>query len=108
MKQLTTIFSLLFILFSSLAASAQIQVRIGVPRPQPRVVVVERPSCPGHDYVWVEGHYVYDSYTRRDVWIAGQWAYVEPPRYERGRGHKYGHRKHGNRDRDRDYEGDRD
>jgi hypothetical protein len=103
MKPLTTISSLLFILFlfSAETTSAQIQVRIGVPRP--RVVVIERPPCPGHDYVWVEGHYVYDSYTRRDIWIAGQWEYVEPRyesrREERHHGHGRGHDKYKGRDR---------
>ncbi len=109
MKQLTTISSLLFILFlfSSENTFAQIQVQIGVPRP--RVVVVERPPCPGRDYVWIEGHYVYDNYTRRDVWIPGQWEYVAPRyvsrRYEReehrhGRGHDRDDRGH-DRGRDR-------
>ncbi len=97
MKHLTTISSLLFIisLFSIQTASAQlVEVRIGVPPPRPRVVVVERPVCPGPDYAWVEGHYVYDSYARRDVWIPGQWVYVTPPcpptRYERKK-HHHGH-----------------
>ena len=51
MKQLTTIFSLLFILslISVQNIAAQVQVRIGVP--PPRVVVIERPVCPGRDYV---------------------------------------------------------
>lgn len=103
MRYVTTISSLLFILFlfSNQTASAQIQVRIGVPPPSRRVVVVERPPCPGRDYAWIEGHYVYDSYTRRDVWIPGQWEYVQP-RYEqrgRGRGHGRGHERRNERDR---------
>lgn len=94
MKHLTTFSSLLFIafLFSTQNSSAQIQVRIGLP-PRP-VVIVERPHCPGPDYAWVEGHWVYDSYTRRDVWIPSQWVYVEPRcpprRYEREERH-HGH-----------------
>ncbi len=90
MKHVTTIVSLLFFisLFSLQSVSAQlVEVRIGVPPPRPRVVVVERPVCPSPDHVWVEGHWVYDSYTRRDVWISGQWEYIAPPppprRYER-------------------------
>ena len=101
MTHVTKISSLLFFisLFSIQTASAQlVQVRIGVPPLRPRVVVVERPVCPSPDHVWVEGHYVYDSYSRRDVWIPGQWVYVAPPppprRYERddhrqGRGRDY-------------------
>ena len=87
MKHLTTISSLLFFisLFSIRTASAQlVEVRIGVPPPRPRVVVVERPICPGRDYDWVEGHYVYDSYSRRDVWIPGQWVYVAPHALQQG------------------------
>ena len=43
--------------------------------------------------MWVEGHWVYDNYTRQDVWIPGQWVYVAPPpprRYERD-DHHHGH-----------------
>ncbi len=96
MKHVTTIVSLLFFisLFSLQSVSAQlVEVRIGVPPPRPRVVVVERPVCPSPDHVWVEGHWVYDSYTRRDVWIPGQWEYIAPPpprRYERD-DHRHGH-----------------
>jgi hypothetical protein len=115
MRHVTTISSLLFILFlcSTQTVSAQlVQVRIGLPRPEPRVVVVERPPCPSHDHVWVEGHYVYDSYTRRDVWIPGQWAYVaprcEPREHSHERGHAYGHRKNKDKDRDRDRYSGRD
>lgn len=96
MKHVTTIASLLFFisLISIQTASAQlVEVRIGVPPPRPRVVVVERPVCPSPDHVWVEGHRVYDSYTRRDVWIPGQWEYIAPPpprRYERD-DHRHGH-----------------
>ena len=102
MKHSTTISSLLFILFllSVQSADAQIQVRIGVP--PPRVVVVERSPCPGRDYVWIEGHYVYDRYTRRDVWIPGEWEYIEP-RYSRRFEKEDRHRGHGRgHDRDRD------
>ena len=101
MKHLTTIFSFLFFLsaFFVQTASAQlVQVRIGVPPPPRQVVVVERPVCPGRDYVWIEGHYVYDNYTRRDVWIPGQWEYIAP----RHHGNKHGHDEH-YRGRGRDY-----
>ena len=99
MKHVTTIASLLFFifLFSIQPAAAQlVQVRIDVP--QPRVVVIERPVCPSPNHAWVEGHYVYDSYSRRDVWVPGQWVYVAPqgsPRrydrydYRNGRGRDY-------------------
>lgn len=100
MRYVTTITSLLFILFlfSSQMTSAQIQVRIGVPPPR-QVVVVERPPCPGRDYAWIEGHYVYDSYTRRDVWIPGQWEYVQPRYIQRGHGHRHGHERREERER---------
>ncbi|MBL7815226.1 MAG: YXWGXW repeat-containing protein [Saprospiraceae bacterium] len=98
MKHLTTVLNSLFFLcfFFVQNVSAQlVQVRIGAP-PPPRVVVVERPPCPGRDYVWVEGHYVYDRYTRRDVWIPGQWEYAPPrcdsrgnDRHHHGRGRDY-------------------
>ena len=82
MKHVTKISSLLFFIsaISIQTVSAQlVEVRIGVPPPpRPRVVVVERPVCPSPDHVWVEGHYIYDSYSRRDVWIPGQWVYVAP------------------------------
>ncbi len=96
MKHVTTITSLLFFisLFSIQTVSAQlVEVRIGVPPPRPRVVIVERPVCPSTNHVWVEGHWVYDDYTRQDVWIPGQWVYVAPPpprRYERD-DHHQGH-----------------
>lgn len=95
MKQLTTIFSLLFILslISVQNIAAQVQVRIGVP--PPRAVVIERPVCPGRDYVWVDGHYIYDRYTRRDVWIPGQWEYIAPRRNDRRFEREDRHRGHG-------------
>ena len=96
MKHITTISNLLFFvsLFSIQTAAAQlVEVRIGIPPPRPRVVVVERPVCPSPDHVWVEGHYVFDSYSRRDVWIPGQWVYAAPPaprRYDRDDHHRHG------------------
>ena len=103
MKHLTAISSLLFFIFltSSQISSAQIvQVRIGLPPPP--VVVVERPPCPGRDYVWIEGHYVYDDYTRHDIWVPGQWEYAQQRYNDNRDGYKHGkgHKKHGNRDYD--------
>jgi WXXGXW repeat (2 copies) len=106
MKRITSIAALLFFisLFSIQTVAAQlVEVRIGVPAPRPRVVVVERPVCPSPDHVWVEGHWVYDNYSRQDVWIPGQWVYAPPPpprRYDcddhhrgRGRDHAPGQKK---------------
>ncbi len=91
MKHLTTIACLLFFvsMFSVQLVSAQlVQVRIGLPPPP--VVVIERPACPSPDHVWVEGHWVYDSYTHRDIWIPGQWEYIAPRRYNQD-DHHHGH-----------------
>jgi hypothetical protein len=104
MRHLTTFTSLLFtlFLFSAQTTSAQIEIRIGAPRPPRPVVVVERPPCPGRDYVWVEGHYVYDRYTRQNIWIAGQWEYIEPRYVSRSHGHKHKHDRRKERSCDRD------
>jgi WXXGXW repeat (2 copies) len=87
---------LLLALFASSFAnelSAQISVRIGYPPPPPPRRI-ERPACPGPDYAWVDGRWVYDDYLRDYVWQRGYWVYVEPHRcddspryYKKGKGH---------------------
>lgn len=32
-----------------------------------------RPPCPGRDFDWVEGRWVWDDYYRRRVWMEGYW-----------------------------------
>ncbi len=73
--------------------SAQISVQIGYPQPPPPRRI-ERPACPGPDYAWVDGRWVWDDYVRDYVWQRGYWVYVEPrhcddaPRYyKKGKGH---------------------
>ena len=59
-----------------------------------------RPPCPGPDYVWVEGRWVWDDYYRRDVWAEGYWMLRETDFYcDRNCCNKHKHRykkhKHG-------------
>ncbi len=60
------------ILSASLAAGAQVVVRIGPPPPRPVEVVPPRPH-PG--WVWQPGFHRWDG--ARYIWVGGHWA--EPP-----------------------------
>jgi WXXGXW repeat (2 copies) len=110
MKQMKKLL-LLFVLFSSTFMSdlsAQISVQIGYPPPPPPRRI-ERPACPGPDYAWVDGRWVWDDYVRDYVWQRGYWTYIEPrhcddsPRYyKKGKGHykeKWHHKYRRNGDR---------
>lgn len=73
-----------------------------------------RPPCPGPDYDWVAGRWVWDDYYRRDVWVEGYWLRRESQYYcesdccghhehhykkqKHGRGHAYGHYKNKHHD----------
>lgn len=85
----------------------RIEVRIGGGH---RYAALSRPPCPGPDYVWVEGRWVWDDYYRREIWIDGYWMlrereyycdhhchhnhkhHYEKRRHDRGRGYAYGRR----------------
>jgi WXXGXW repeat (2 copies) len=105
---------LLFVLFVSTFMSdlsAQISVQIGYPPPPPPRRI-ESPLCPGPDYAWVDGRWVWDDYVRDYVWQRGYWAYIEPrqhcddaPRYyKKGRGHYKEKRHHKYRRNDDRYD----
>ena len=73
-----------------------------------------RPPCPGPDYDWVAGRWVWDDYYRRDVWVDGYWLRRERQYYcesdccghhehhykkqKHGRGHAYGRYKNKHHD----------
>jgi hypothetical protein len=72
------------LLTASLAAGAQIVVRIGPPPPRPVEVVPVAPGpdwawhpgyhrWDGHGYVWVAGHYEHPPYAHAH-WVEGHWA----------------------------------
>ena len=61
-------------LLSAGAASAQISVRIGPPRP----LVERRLPPPGRGYVWVNGYQRWDG--NRYVWTPGRWELPPRPR----------------------------
>ena len=60
------------ILSTSLAAGAQVVVRIGPPPPRPVEVI---PVNPHPGWVWQPGFHRWDGF--RSVWVPGHWA--EPP-----------------------------
>jgi hypothetical protein len=60
------------ILSTSLAAGAQVVVRIGPPPPRPVEVI---PVNPHPGWVWQPGFHRWDGF--RYVWVPGHWA--EPP-----------------------------
>jgi hypothetical protein len=75
------------VLATSLAAGAQIVVRIGPPPPRPYEAVPPPPpehrdwawhagyhQWDGHNYVWVPGHYEQPPY-RGAHWVDGHWAH---------------------------------
>jgi hypothetical protein len=102
MEKLKTSLLILSLCLLGTEMSAQlVSVRVNLPSPPPPRVQVARPPCPSPDYIWHEGHWVWDNYVRDYVWSAGYWEYAEPRRCEapqyyerrpRGRGH--GHWKH--------------
>ena len=111
MKKLKTLlFALGFCLLSTTSDAQLVSVRINLPPPPPSPrVYAAPPPCPSPDYIWREGHWVWDNYVRDYVWSAGYWEYAParrceaPPQYERrekGRGHKRGHDKYRDHDRD--------
>ena len=103
MKKLKTVLLVLGLCLLSLQSDAQlVSVRINLPAPPPLRREVERPHCPSPDYIWREGHWVWDNYIRDYVWAAGYWEYAAPPpprryeepryeHHEHGRGHGRGH-----------------
>ena len=59
-----------------------------------------RPPCPGPDYDWVAGRWVWDDYYRRDVWVEGYWLRREREYYCESNccghhEHRYKKQKHG-------------
>jgi hypothetical protein len=106
MKKLKTSFFALGLCLLSTASNAQlVSVRVNLPQP-PRGYAA-RPPCPSPDYIWRDGHWVWDNYVRDYVWSAGYWEYAParrceaPPQYsrhDRGRGHGHGRDKYRDRD----------
>ena len=109
MNKLNTILFVFGLCLLGTESPAQfVSVRINLPAPR---VEVRRPPCPSPDYIWREGHWVWDDYVRDYVWAAGYWEYAPPrrceapPQYEyrgRGRGHDRGHGHGHDKHRDRD------
>jgi hypothetical protein len=107
MKKLKTVLLAFGLCLLGFESTAQlVSVRVNLPAPPPLRREVARPRCPSPDYIWREGHWVWDNYIRDYVWAAGYWEYATPPRpyqeprYERGRGHGRGHERKERRGRD--------
>ena len=98
------IFVLGLSLFGTESYGQLVSVRVNLPAPPPPLVRVARPPCPSPEYIWHEGHWVWDNYVRDYVWSAGYWEYAAPRRYEappqyyRSKGRGHGHWKHKNKD----------
>jgi WXXGXW repeat (2 copies) len=65
---------------TNIVMAQHVDIRIGLGRPRYGYAEPRRPPCPGPDYVWVEGRWVWDNYYRRDVWVEGYW-YLQPREY---------------------------
>ena len=114
MKSMKYVFMFLFFTVISYESQAQlVSIHIGRPYPPPPRHC-SRPACPGPDYIWQEGRWIWDDYIRDYAWEAGYWLYVQPRYvqqpyyrseyrgrgYERGRGHEREHEHGRNRRRD--------
>jgi hypothetical protein len=56
-------------------SQVRVGVHIGIPMPA-GVVVMHRAPYPGA--VWVPGHWAWDEYSGRDIWIVGRWIASAP------------------------------
>ena len=82
-------------------------IRFGPPHPRHEVVV----AAPFEDAVWISGHWAWDEYAGRYVWIGGSWVPARPyqmwvngswhhgPRGWAWREGYWGHRDRGREDR---------
>jgi WXXGXW repeat (2 copies) len=95
MSQIKRFFSIVVLVFLVFKAEAQlVSINIGTRRVPPPPRHYARPACPGSDYVWRDGRWVWDNYVRDYVWYAGFWEYLPPPPpryYHAPRGRAHGH-----------------
>ncbi len=78
MKKLISFTLFLTIILLALVAKNISQAQVVVAREVP--IVVARPICPQHGYVWSDGYYRWNKRMNRHLWVEGYWA---RPRYHR-------------------------